>query len=52
MVSFVRILFKDHPEDRLIVLPAIMIAELLQGEYCINVIDGINNHKISRMLIP
>ena len=36
-------------------LPAVMIAvtaELLQGEYCINAIDGINNRKMLRIFIP
>ena len=39
MVSFVRILFKDCPKDRLRVL-VIAVAELLRGEYCINAIEG------------
>ena len=54
MVSFVHILFKDCLRIDL-VLPAIVIAflvELLRGEYCINVIECINNHKMSRMLFP
>ena len=37
MVSFVLVLFKDHPEDCL----SGFSVELLQGEYCINAIDCI-----------
>ena len=36
MVSFVLVLFKDRPEDRLS-----DSLELLRGEYCINAIDCI-----------
>ena len=38
-----------------LVLPAVVIAfsvKLLRGEYCINVTDGINSHKMSIMLTP
>ena len=53
MINFVCILIKVPHEDRLraACIAITFSSKLLQSEYCINAIDGINNLKMLRMLI-